>query len=772
MDAWRRFGVGFLFSLVYLGLLAFGSRLLVGPSPVAGWQLYPRGAADVRDHPCRPTRLAWMETNMCASHVSSCLFDRSACPPARAEAFSRRCVSRIVRALREVRALLQRRFQEVSDWSLRVWLAAFPALEKQTALVWVDTGIDAGSTWTNEDWRPWRRGSFGLRITAVMLVFVLVVSAVSFLHDAAMRTARAGLDYNKANTDPGDCFRAEMLPAARTLAVLCFIPLLGQAVASAVAAWLVLCVLMSWVAQLFMDPASKLYRKLKTFETLEVTSGRNSGGASGRYEMSLPASPIRELRAMPTFVVEFLGSESAGRPIGLGTVFKEGGKFYLVTAAHVLAAWGRTGEFGRLSGPKGCISRAKARTLITEALYSPMRQLDVVVFNLPEAVRQHLGVKPCVLAKRVYKSQSVEAVGCVPKDGRFVPAFSNGALGNRMATPYHVSHYASTLPGWSGGPVLTGGAKLLGVHLGCCASEDSNRMLAVTELSKVFLNRAETSASERDFWKANFGADVDEEDHLWEEMSDRIYDIRGEFADWELLTGDSSELRVRRARRSRSGADPWDEDVDLTWDGLEADHPGTLNEEGPSPRSGGALPRTTSGVNSRKQSTEAELGGLESVLGSVRLIQNQATLPESPSFMSSAPTPRSTAGPPGGGKVKGEASSSKPDGSIPKSKEASVLSLQSTASKSLTSSNAGTLVHASLATGNSGCQETMPLYVAELVNFFETTLSEHLPPDSHTLRTVLQQMVTSLSRKNRQWLISSCSALKDTGSLPEPKVSA
>jgi len=498
-----------------------------------------------------------------------------------------------------------------------------------------------------------------------------------------------------------------------------------------------------------------LYGK-KTGEVLEVRTTTVVTDGAPTFEMAVKGSPVRRLTKLPKILVEFHSTGPNSVLLGMGFVLKLEGCFYLVTAAHVMAAWVRCGTDAILKGSEGYVYQHLVKEHCKVKWYSEPRHLDIVFLELPERIRQKLGALPARPAQRVHSSQNVEVVGLVDK----APAFSNGALGDRHTVPYQALHFSSTCPGWSGAPVLTQGAQVIGVHLGALPSKGANRMLVLPDLIKSFISRKETTASERDFWKANFENISEPPSPTWlSYYASDGYFLESEYEPYALVAREGvSDVEVRNwvPKQRRSAWDVVGDDSDVE------SYMESLNCKSSSLAGGMSCGAVINPVAPPTlKAAVSAVSGAELV--KVHSTSSQVTPRELPSCSESALKPKLTGGLSVEVPVKGAASSSKLAGSKLKSKKTSANCSQSMAMKSPATLGSGTQsASASPHFGSLGSLGTQQGLNVELERLLSETLNPVLHPASPILPSDIAQMLNALPIAKRKSLLSSYHALKDT----------
>lgn len=582
-----------------------------------------------------------------------------------------------------------------------------------------------------------------LFVFSVYLKGILAGLALYMSHRISSNMVRSALDINGRLTCVGDLFRWEMGPHGLVFDLVYLIPLAGQVVAVVIFAVIVAFAALSWCYY-----GVALYRKesLRGYKTKEVAKLGKGEGAQPLNEAAVQGSPIRYLTDFPKILVEFkVGDHTT---LGFGTVIKHRGNFYIVTASHVLAVWNKAGEDAHMVGPKGKLSRSKCVSQMHAVICSPSRQLDVTVLKMSDSIRQHLGVRPAKIAGRIYPDQDVEVVGRTIEDGR--PAFSNGRLGPCYELPYQVVHYSSTLPGWSGAPVLTRNANVLGIHLGATTSRKSNRMLILPDLFSTFLEMDESDTRDRDYWKSYF-----EREELRASDYEASYEIGAEYGDYLVYKRGASDLAIvsREQRGGSSSSNPrWADMVDDDDDYYNVIQE-SLNSASSSQAGAMSLLRVTKPATPLTSRAD-ELGKLVSALVKTQCQKDPEIQPESIRYTKPVPKPESLDGRNVVVRENGEASCTKQVAFELASKSTSRASSKRKAKNSPDSFANGTLPGSNpQPSGQIGSTGTIVDYDLELSNVLAKKLSPHLPPDFPTLLSDITRMIKSLQiNKRKLWL--------------------
>lgn len=164
-------------------------------------------------------------------------------------------------------------------------------------------------------------------------------------------------------------------------------------------------------------------------------------------EMAISTSKFNLQDKLPTGVVSLLVN---GEPVGMGSRIVLGNKSYLLTAKHLQQA---------LVGEQTYICSNTRSWRINKCGFWASQDLDLLLVDIPETVWSLLGVKSLSIGE------------AVPGDTIQLTGYSNGTLAFsvgsllRAGNMFLLKHTSSTLPSWSGTPVIAKG-KVVAVHTG------------------------------------------------------------------------------------------------------------------------------------------------------------------------------------------------------------------------------------------------------------------------------------------------------------------
>jgi len=184
--------------------------------------------------------------------------------------------------------------------------------------------------------------------------------------------------------------------------------------------------------------------------TLEMIGGLNAtlpAKAKPAQEMTLSNSSYHDAKSLPKGVVLIMDGDAVK---GMGSRISVGRRSLLFTAKHVLM-----GCVGEIS-----LSNGKTRIPIErkDIQAVPVEGCDLAIVELPLGIWSTLGIS-------TLKSQSTAVGGVVQLFGEVSGrlAFSSGQV--TKVNGRYGTHGSSTLPGWSGTPLLKEG-NVAGVHVG------------------------------------------------------------------------------------------------------------------------------------------------------------------------------------------------------------------------------------------------------------------------------------------------------------------
>lgn len=164
-------------------------------------------------------------------------------------------------------------------------------------------------------------------------------------------------------------------------------------------------------------------------------------------EMAISTSKFNLQDKLPTGVVSLLVN---GDPVGMGSRVVLGNKSYLLTAKHLQRA---------LVGEQTYMCSNTKSWRINKCSFWASQDLDLMLVDIPETVWSLLGVKSLSIGE------------AVPGDTVQLTGYSNGTLAFSVGTllragnMFLLKHTSSTLPSWSGTPVIVKN-KIVAVHTG------------------------------------------------------------------------------------------------------------------------------------------------------------------------------------------------------------------------------------------------------------------------------------------------------------------
>lgn len=184
-------------------------------------------------------------------------------------------------------------------------------------------------------------------------------------------------------------------------------------------------------------------------------------------EMAISTSRFNEQSILPSGVVA-LAKE--GTIIGMGSRVVVANESYILTALHLNKAL--------LSGDVSVCSSTMQWELNDECSIVKIKDADLLLIKIPTAVWSRLGVKSLAWAEANIGT-TVKAYGYTAEQ----LVFSSGSL-IKGPNLIMLKHTASTLPGWSGTPILNNG-KVVAVHIGTVASANVNSCVGVYQILKT-----------------------------------------------------------------------------------------------------------------------------------------------------------------------------------------------------------------------------------------------------------------------------------------------
>lgn len=219
----------------------------------------------------------------------------------------------------------------------------------------------------------------------------------------------------------------------------------------------------------------------------------------------------REFLGLPEVVREALQKNSAFYPdqttpgivfllkedqvVGVGSRVDLNGRDVLLTATHVLRELAKEPEKSYVGTT---LTKLHLDSEWPAIFCSSESDLDLTVLLLPPAVWSSLGVKKLKSTTRVSSSDYVKVVGMKRSDR----VHSKGTMIPWKSRPFYYYHAASTIPSFSGTPMLGRDNLVKGVHLGRIGGK--NYGVSIKSLTDIFgYQREVTSSSEEDsaIWK-------------------------------------------------------------------------------------------------------------------------------------------------------------------------------------------------------------------------------------------------------------------------------
>lgn len=197
--------------------------------------------------------------------------------------------------------------------------------------------------------------------------------------------------------------------------------------------------------------AHKHYRIYSNGQAIPLLPTAPTFNAVSSKESPVYNSSIEIVDKLPKFVGQFF---VGNRVVGHFSRINRGGKSCLLTAAHILSAH-------HLSDLRiGCNGKTLPFNFKWKVVaYSPCNALDLIMFEVPTANFSALGLALGVLEKNVGMRIGVCLYG--EYDGNIGLSLGNAVYADKA---FRIKYGASTIPSWSGTPILTSRGRIIGVH--------------------------------------------------------------------------------------------------------------------------------------------------------------------------------------------------------------------------------------------------------------------------------------------------------------------
>nr|UHS71596.1 MAG: hypothetical protein [Barnaviridae sp.] len=216
---------------------------------------------------------------------------------------------------------------------------------------------------------------------------------------------------------------------------------------------------------------------------------------------ALTGAALISVDKAPTGVVTFINKVTRC-VVGMGSRVMVGKKSYLLTANHVLDAMRNSGADNFVMSTLE--KEADVCVDWTVEVRSPTSSFDFSLLNVPESTWAGLGVK----ALKIFQTPRIGHGQVYGIDGSNWST-SYSSIKAVPDQPGHIRHSCSTLPGWSGSPIVSKGG-VIGIHLGAVTLQNKG-------VSLNFILGRNESDQPAWAWK-EFARDDDEE---WERRMDR-----------------------------------------------------------------------------------------------------------------------------------------------------------------------------------------------------------------------------------------------------------
>jgi hypothetical protein len=177
--------------------------------------------------------------------------------------------------------------------------------------------------------------------------------------------------------------------------------------------------------------------------------------------------------------------------VGMGCRVDVNGRDVLLTATHVLKT---------LVDGAAFIGTTQTKVIFEDywpvVFASSENDLDLALVDVPAAVWSLLGVRKLQCQNKIHNSDYCKVVGV--KDGVLVQ--SRGTAIPWKSKPFYLYHASSTLPSFSGSPLVNSKNQVIGVHLG--AVEGRNYGVCVLPVLRVLGSVRETYDEDTSPWKS------------------------------------------------------------------------------------------------------------------------------------------------------------------------------------------------------------------------------------------------------------------------------
>lgn len=272
-------------------------------------------------------------------------------------------------------------------------------------------------------------------------------------------------------------------------------------------------------------------------------------------EMAVPGSVATKVDKWTSGVVAL---HADGNQVAMGFRLAHDGNTYLVTAAHALR-----GLIGRQVTVRYDNKQLKMSDSWPIVAYSPKKSLDFVAIEAPKEFWSVLGVK--ALKPNSVFSGSATVYGF----GNMGLMSSSGGIARDNRNAFALKHFATTVPGYSGAPLIASSG-VVGVHTGATREgEPANEATAISAILMALQVKESPFTGGRNHPVPWDEMDEPDSEEILYGRGGRI-DIRARGSDYATKLREDAMREPQFVGKSWADIEDDDEDLPITWENKES----------------------------------------------------------------------------------------------------------------------------------------------------------------------------------------------------------